>query len=217
MDREPNITIRPEQSDDYKLVEEMIRKAFYNLYVPGCNEHYLAHVMRSHEDFLPELDLVLEVDGQIAGNIMYTKAKLLDENGEERTILTFGPVCISPEHQRKGLGKRLMEASFELANSLGYDIIVIFGNPGNYVSSGFVSCIRHNISLENGAFPSAMLVKELRPHILDGRKWVYHESSALRIDEQAAEQFDSALEPMEKKVQPSQEEFFIHSHATITV
>lgn len=217
MDRKPEIKIRPEQPDDYKLVEDMIRKAFYNLYVPGCNEHYLAHVMRSHEDFLPELDLVLEVDGQIAGSIMYTKAKLLDEKVEEKPILTFGPVCISPEHQRKGFGKQLMEASFELANSLGYDTIVIFGNPGNYVSSGFVSCIRHNISLENGAFPSAMLVKELKPHSLDGRKWVYHESSALRIDEQAAEQFDSDLEPLEKKVQPSQEEFFIHSHATIAV
>jgi len=209
------IIVRNEIPADYKIVEDIIRKAFYNLYVPGCNEHYLAHVMRSHADFLPELDLVLELDDHIIGNIMYTKAKLVDEQGEEKPILTFGPVCISRSHQRKGYGKKLMERSFELAVSLGYDTIVIFGNPGNYVSSGFVSCARRNISIENGIFPSAMLVKELKPNVLDGRKWLYSDSPVMKIDEQAAEQFDAALEPMEKKVQPSQEEFFIHSHSTI--
>lgn len=135
--------------------------------------------------------------------------------GEEKPILTFGPVCISPEHQRKGFGKQLMEHSFELAAALGYDTIVIFGNPGNYVSSGFVSCSRHGISLENGVFPSAMLVKELKPEALDGGKWIYYDSPVMRIDEQEAERFDAALEPMEKKVLPCQEEFFIHSHSTI--
>lgn len=211
------IIIRNETPDDYKKVEDIIRTSFYNLYVPGCNEHYLAHVMRSHEDFLPELDLVFEVDGQIVGNIMYTKARLVDESGGEKQILTFGPVCILPEHQRKGYGKNLMEHSFEKAVSMGYDVIVIFGNPGNYVSSGFVSCIRHNICLANGAFPSAMLVKELKHDALDGRKWNYFDSPVMNIDEQAAEQFDTALEPMEKKVLPCQEEFFIHSHSTLVL
>ena len=96
--------------------------------------------MRSHKDFLQELDLVIEVDHQIIGNIMYTKAKLVDESGEEKEILTFGPVCILPEYQRKGYGKILMEHSFKQADALGYDVIVIFGNPGNYVSRGFKSC-----------------------------------------------------------------------------
>ncbi len=210
-----NINIRNEKEEDYSIVEEITRKSFYNLYVPGCNEHYLVHIMRSHEDFVPELDFVIEVDGQIIGNIMYTKAKLLDEHGEEKEILTFGPVCIMPQYQRKGYGKMLIEYSFNKAQALGYDVIVIFGNPGNYVSRGFKSCKRYNICLEGGIFPSAMLVKELKPNALDSRKWIYHESPVMKIDEQKAERYDESLEKMDKKILPCQEEFFIHSHSVL--
>ncbi|MEA4804678.1 GNAT family N-acetyltransferase [Acetobacterium wieringae] len=213
MDKE--IKIRNEEESDYQRVEEITRKCFWNLYIPGCNEHYLVHVMRSHEDFLPALDLVIEVDNQIIGNIMYTRAKLIDESGAEKEILTFGPVCILPEYQRKGYGKKLIEYSFELAVALGYDVIVIFGNPNNYVSRGFKSCKRYNICLENDIYPSAMMVKELKPEVLDGRKWVYHQSPVFEIDEQEAERFEAGLESLEKKYQPSQEEFFIHSHSII--
>ena len=209
------IKIRNEAETDYERVEEIARKAFWNIYVPGCIEHYLVHVMRSHKDFLPELDLVIEVDNQIIGNIMYTKAKLVDESGEEKEILTFGPVCIMPEYQRMGYGKLLMEHSFKQAAALGYDVIVIFGNPNNYVSRGFKSCKKYNICLENGICPAAMMIKELKPGALDGRKWVYYESPVMKIDEQEAERFDESLEIMEKKFQPSQEEFYIHSHSVM--
>ena len=209
------IKIRNEEETDYERVEAITRKSFWNIYIPGCYEHYLVHVMRSHQDFLPELDLVIEVDDQIIGNIMYTKTKLIDESGEEKEILTFGPVCISPEYQRKGYGKQLMEYSFERATTLGYDVIVIFGNPNNYVGRGFKSCKKYNVCLENGTYPSAMLVKELKPEVLDGRKWVYYDSPVMKIDEQEAERFDEGLESMEKKYQPSQEEFYIHSHSII--
>ena len=209
------IKIRNEEEADYAKVEEITRKAFWNLYIPGCIEHYLVHVMRPHKDFLPELDLVLETDDHIIGNIMYTKTKLIDESGEEKNILTFGPVCILPEYQRMGYGKKLMEYSFEKAGALGYDVIVIFGNPNNYVSRGFKSCKKYNVCLENGTYPSAMLVKELKPNALDGRKWVYYQSPVFDIDEQEAQRFDEGLESLEKKHQPSQEEFYIHSHSVI--
>ncbi len=209
------VTIRNEKETDYERVEEITRKSFWNLYIPGCNEHYLVHVMRSHKDFVPELDLVIEVDNQIIGNIMYTKAKLVDESGEEKEILTFGPVCIIPEYQRLGYGKMLIKHSFEQAVSLGYDVIVIFGNPSNYVSLGFKSCKKNNICLENETFPAAMMVKELKPQALDGRKWVYYDSPVMKIDEEEVAHFDGSLEKMEKKFQPSQEEFYIHSHSII--
>ena len=91
------IVIRNETEKDYKTVEEITRKAFYNIYVPGCMEHYLVHIMRDHEDFIKELDFVIELDGKVIGNIMYTKAKLVDEAGEEKEILTSGPISILPE------------------------------------------------------------------------------------------------------------------------
>ena len=211
----PAATIRNEVDADYKTVENITRNAFWNLYVPGCDEHYLVHVMRAHEDFLPELDFVVEANNQIIGNIMYTKATLTDESGEEKDILTFGPISIIPEYQRMGYGTLLMEHSFQRAVALGYDVIVIFGIPGNYVSRGFQCCKRHNICLEDGTYPTAMMVKELSPDVLDGRKWVYRDSPVMNIDAQESMRFNESFPKMEKQYQPSQEEFYIHSHSVV--
>ena len=209
------IQIRSEEQRDYERVEEITRKAFYNLYIPGGNEHYLVHIMRAHEDFLPELDFVIEVDGTLIGNVMYTKARLVDEAGEAKNILTFGPLCIAQDYQRRGYGKHLLEHSFERARSLGYDVIVIFGHPGNYVSRGFKSCKKCNVCLADGTFPTAMMVLELCPGALDGRKWVYHQSPVFEFDEQEAERYDASLPPMEKKLMPCQEEFYILSNSIL--
>jgi hypothetical protein len=172
--------------------------------------------MREHEDFLPELDFVMEVDGHIVGNIMYTKAKLKDEAGQEKEILTFGPLCIKKEYQRKGYGKKLIEHSFNKAAELGYDVVVIFGSPSNYVSSGFKSCKKFNVCLEGGIYPAAMMVKELKERALDGRKQFYYDSPVMQIDEKEAEKYDDSLEKTEKRFMPSQEEFYILSNSTLS-
>ena len=208
------ITIRNETETDYRAVEELTREAFWNLNFPGCSEHYLIHVLRSHADFIPELDLVAEADGKIVGSIIYSKSKLTDEKGNEKDILTFGPLSVSPEYQRKGIGKALIEHSFIKAAELGYDTVVIFGSPSNNISRGFKSCKKYNVSL-NGYFPTAMLVKELKENALDGRSWNFSESSAFDIDENAAEEFDKTFESKEKVYSKSQEEFFIYSHSSI--
>lgn len=208
------LIIRNETEADYRAVEELTREAFWNLNFPGCNEHYLVHVIRSHSDFIPELDLVAELDGKIVGNVIYTKSKLTDENGSEKDILTFGPLSVAPEYQRRGIGKALLESSFEKALVLGYDTIVIFGSPSNYISRGFKSCKKYNISI-NGYFPTAMLVKELKENVLDGRKMFFSESPAFDIDEKAADEFDKTFEPKEKAYRISQEEFFIYSHSSV--
>lgn len=197
--------------------KRITRKAFYNIYVPGCMEHYLVHIMRDHEDFIKELDFVIELDGKVIGNIMYTKAKLVDEAGEEKEILTFGPVSILPEYQRMGYGKQLMEHSFQKARQMGYDVVVIFGNPGNYVSRGFKSSSRYHICLPDGSYPTAMLAKELGENTLDGRKWMYYDSPVMQVDEKEAKDYDDSLEKMEKKVLPCQEEFYILSHSCLSV
>ncbi|MDM8235533.1 GNAT family N-acetyltransferase [[Ruminococcus] torques] len=209
------LNIRNERESDYKNVEDITRKAFYNVYVPGCMEHYLVHIMRGHEDFIPELDFVIEVDGQIVGNIMYTKAKLTDEGGTEKEIVTFGPVSILPKYQRKGYGKMLIEHSLKRAAELGYEAVVIMGSPANYVGSGFQCCRKYNVCVEKGKYPAAMLVKELKPGALDGRLWFYSDSPVMNVDEREAQAFDDGLEKMEKKWMPSQEAFYIMSHAFV--
>ena len=209
------LTIRNETQADRQIVEDITRRAFYNIYAPGCVEHYLVRTMRDHPDFIPELDFVAELDGEVIGNVMYTRSTLTDEAGAVKDILTFGPVSIAPEHQRKGFGRRLLEHSFRRAAELGWDAVVIFGSPANYVGLGFKSCKKFNISLENGKFPSAMLGKELKEGALGGRRWVYRDSPVMGVDEGEARRYDDTLEPMAKEFRPCQEEFYIMSHSTV--
>ncbi|MBQ9913639.1 MAG: N-acetyltransferase [Clostridia bacterium] len=213
-----NMTIRLETEKDYRAVEELTREAFWNVYKPGADEHYYVNQMRNHPDFIPELAFVLEKEDKIIGSIMYTKAWLEDERGERKEILSFGPICVSPVYQRQGLGKLLIEHSFDEARKLGYDVNIIFGNPGNYVSRGFVSCKRKNVSfVADGNFPTALLVCELVPDALDGRRWMYIPSTAADCceDTAAVEAFDRSFPPKEKKWIPSQEEFYIYSHSSV--
>ena len=209
------MNIRLETKDDYEYVENMIRRSFYNVYMPGCIEHFIAKQIRNHKDFIKELDFVLEVDGKIVGNIMYTKSILKDEQGNQKDILTFGPVCIEKEYQRKGYGKKLIEYSLQKAKELGYDAIVIVGSPSNYVSLGFKSCKLFDISIENGKYPSAMLVKVLKENALENHHWTYYESPAMAIDLDEALAYDDTLEKMERKHMPSQDEFYIMSQSYI--
>ena len=213
-----NLTIRQETEKDYRAVEELTREAFWNVYKPGADEHYFVHIMRNHPDFIPELAFVLETNGRIVGNIMYTKAWLEDEDKNRKEILSFGPLCIAPEYQRQKLGKLLIEHSFEVARMMGYDVNIIFGNPGNYVSRGFVSCKKKNVSfMANGNFPTALLVCELIEGVLDGKKWMYIPSTAADCCEDiaAVEAFDATFPQREKKWMPSQEEFYIYSHSSV--
>ena len=213
-----DIIIRLETPKDHRAVEELTREAFWNVYVPGASEHYFVNQMRNHPDFIPELAFVLERDGEIIGNIMYTKAWLKDEDGELKEILSFGPLCVAPKYQRQKLGKMLIEHSFEIARKMGYDVNINFGNPGNYVSRGFVSCKKKNVSfVVDGNFPTALLVCELVPGVLDGKKWMYIPSTAADCcdDEAAVKKFDATFPKKEKAWAPSQEEFYIYRHSSV--
>ena len=210
--------IRNETPADYRAVENLTRESFWNVYKPGADEHYYVHMMRTHPDFIPELAFVLECDGEIIGNIMYTKAWLEDEQGQRKEILSFGPLCVAPKYQRQKLGKLLIEYSFAAARELGYDVNINFGNPGNYVSRGFVSCKKKNVSFVfPGNYPTALLVAELVPGALDGKSWMYIPSTAADCceDTAAVAAFDATFPPKEKFWMPSQEEFYIYSHSSV--
>lgn len=213
-----DLKIRLEKESDYRAVENLTREAFWNVYKPGADEHYYVHKMRTHPDFIPELAFVLERNGEIIGNIMYTKAWLEDDIGKRNEILSFGPLSIAPEFQRQKLGKILIEHSFEVARKMGYDVNINFGNPGNYVSRGFVSCKKKNVSfVREGNFPTALLVCELIPGVLDGKKWMYIPSTAADCceDIDAVEAFDATFPPKQKAWAPSQEEFYIYRNSSV--
>lgn len=210
--------IRLETEKDYRAVENLTREAFWNVYKPGADEHYFVHTMRTHKDFIPELAFVLEKDGEIIGNIMYTKAWLLSDDGEKKEIVSFGPICVAPEYQRQGLSRLLIEHSFARAREMGYDVDINFGNPANYVGRGFVSCKKKNVSfVRSGNFPTALLVCELVPGALAGKAWQFipSDADACCEDQAAVEAFDASFPPKEKAWRPSQEEFYIYSHSSV--
>lgn len=207
--------IRNETPDDYRAVEEMIKRTFWNLSVPGCNEHYFAHQVRKSEDYIPELDFVLEEDGKIIGHILYVKAKFVAEDGEEKEILSFGPFTIEPAYQRKGYGRRLLEYSLNAAKEMGYPAVAIWGNPENYACYGFKNCKRYHVCLEEEIYPVALMVKEIVEGTLSGKTWKYVESPAHNLDESGFEEFDSTFEPMEKGYKYTQELFYIYSRSNV--
>jgi len=204
-----NINIRPEREGDYRCVEELTRKAFWNLHVPGCDEHYLAHIMRSHPDFCLDLNYVAEYEGRIIGNIMYAKSYLINEKGEKLEILTFGPVSVLPEYQRMGVGSRLIRHTINIAATKGVLAIVIFGNPSNYVKHGFKGCKDFRVAVAEGRYPTCMLVLPLLNQPWPDGEWLYQGSEVYSFDKNAAEEFDRNFPPFVKKHMPSQEEFAI--------
>ncbi len=205
-----SLLLRLETPSDHLPVENLTRRAFWNLYVPGCQEHYLVHTMRSHPSFLPEYDFVAELDGVLVSSILYTRSWLLDEQDQPLDSLTFGPVCVLPEYQRQGIGGALIRHTAELAVQHGEKVIVIFGDPHNYCKHGFKNGKDLNISDLNGDYPHGMLALELYPGALANHTWKYRYSDVYHVDEAAVEAFDQGFEPLEKAHHYTQDIFAIN-------
>lgn len=204
-----DIKIRNEMEKDFREVEELTREAFWNLYFPGCNEHYLVHIMRNHQDFVKEMDFVAECSGKIIGNIMYTKAWLINETGKGEEIISFGPLSVLPEYQRKGIGSALINHTKNIALKKGIKGIVILGDPHNYCKHGFKSAKDFNISDMNGEYPYGMLALELEEGAFGGHKWKFKYSDVFNVNEEEAESFDKSFESKEKGYKYSQDIFSI--------
>ena len=205
--KQDNIIIRRETPEDYAAVEHLTREAFWNVYRPGCTEHYVVHVLRQDPDFVPELDLVTERDGELIGHVLYMRAKIVADDGREIPMMTFGPISISPDLQRKGLGKYLLDFSMERARELGVGALCIEGNIDFYGKSGFVVAgtrgIRYHGEPEQEIVPYVLL-KELQHGFLDSVTGVYHTPKGYYVDEAAAEEFDRNFPPKEKLKLPGQ-------------
>jgi predicted N-acetyltransferase YhbS len=147
-----NPIIRNERNNEYRMVEELTREAFWNLYVPGCNEHFCLHNIRYSNDFISELDFVAELDGKIVGNIVYTQGRVIDNTGRIHGVICFGPVSVLPFYQRQGIGSTLIKNSLDKAKSLGYTAVCIYGDPRYYSRFGFRCAERYDITNSEGKF-----------------------------------------------------------------
>ena len=163
---EKNITIRPETESDDRAVENLTREAFWNVYRPGCMEHYVLHGFRTDPAFVPELDLVMELDGTLIGHIMYARSEIACSDGRALPIMTFGPISIAPEYKRQGYGKCLLDYSMEKAKEMGAGALAITGNILFYGKSGFVPAKSKGIRYVDDPDASYLLIKELTPGFL---------------------------------------------------
>ena len=200
-----NISIRNELEKDYREIEELTREAFWNLYVPGCDEHYLVHKMRQHSDFLPELDFVATYNGKIIGNIMYAKSYVLDESDNRIETISFGPLSVLPKFQRQGIGSALIQHSMEAAAKQNHKAIIIYGAPYNYCKHGFKNGKDLNISNAEGKFPYGLLALELEKGIFKGHDWRYCPSDVYNINSDDAEAYDKQFTFKKKKYKYTQE------------
>ena len=195
---EKQINIRLETPADYATIELVTREAFWNHHVPGCDEHYLAHVLRQAECFLPELDFVAELDGTVVGNIMYTKASIVGDDAEEYPVLSFGPISVLPEVQGRGIGGRLIRHTLALAKGMGHTAVLIYGDPDYYCRFGFVPAEHYSIGTRYNTYAAALQAIELVPGALAGKAGLFYEDEAYEINPQEAEAFDRRFSTKEK-------------------
>lgn len=205
------INIRIEEIKDYRRVEEIAREAFWNLYFPGCHEHFVIHKMREHDDFIKELAFVIEVDGEVQGGIFYTHSKIVSDYNTEYKTISFGPVFISPEFHRKGLGKELITHSIEVAKEMGYRAILTLGYPYHYELYGFLGGKKYNISMPDGKFYKGLLVLPLYEDALDKISGYASFSDVFDVTDEEVNEFDQSFSAKEKKYQESQDEYEVAS------
>lgn len=183
-------TIRLERKEDYREVESLTREAFWNVYHPGCTEHYVLHCYRNRKEFVPELDLVMELDNQIIGHVMYVHSEI-ETGGRMLPIMTFGPISILPQYQRQGYGKILLDESMERAKALGCGALAISGTLDFYGKSGFEPAKRRGILYAADPEADYFLVRELIPGFLDGITGSFTDPQGYFVAEENPEAFEA--------------------------
>ena len=202
-----DLIIRLEEKTDHRAVETLVRDSFWNVYRPGCSEHYVLHVLRDDPAFVKELDFVMEQDGRLIGQNMFMKTVIEADDGRVIPILTMGPICITPELKRQGYGKKLLDYSLEKAATMGFGAVLFEGNIGFYGKSGFDYARKFGIryhDLPEGADDSFFLCRELIPGYLEGITGVYRTPQGYYVSDAEVEAFDKTFPPKEKRKLPGQ-------------
>jgi len=205
-----SIVIRREEEKDCRAAEELTREAFWNVYRPGCMEHYVLHCYRTAAGFVPELSLVMEKDGELIGHVMYARSEIVTADGSI-PVMTFGPISIAPAYQRQGYGKMLLDYSLERAAEMGVGALAITGNIGFYGKSGFVTAssrgVRYADAEPDDTLVPYFLVKELKAGFLDGVHGTYRDPEEYFVCEKDPEgfaAFEAQFPPKKKKKLPGQ-------------
>lgn len=199
--------IHLERKEEQREVENLVRESFWNVYRPGCLEHFVLNQLRNDAAFVKELDFVMEKDGKLIGQNIFMRAVIKADDGRDIPIMAMGPICIAPEFKRKGYGKILLDYSLEKAAEMGAGAVCFEGNIDFYGKSGFTTASSFGIryhGVPEGEDASFFLCKELKAGYLDGITGEYTPPQGYFVDEAAAEEFDKSFPPKEKLKLPGQ-------------
>ena len=193
-----DFVIRLEEEKDFEKVEFLTREAFWDLYGPGCDEHLIVHNLRKSTAFVKELSYVAEKDNHIIGHVIYSMAKISNGNNHDHEVLCMGPICVLPEYQGKGIGSRLLEETLKKAKKIGYNGVVIFGNPRYYERFGFGNAERYNIQTDTGENFDEFMALELQENGLQGISGKFHIDKAFVVKEDELQAFEKRFPHKEK-------------------
>jgi predicted N-acetyltransferase YhbS len=201
------VIIRNERTEDFRKVEELVRESFWNVYRPGCSEHFLIHVLRNDAAFVKELDFVMEKNGRIIGQNCFVKTHIDADDGRKIDVLTMGPICIANDLKRMGYGKQLLDYSVKKAEEMGFGAVLFEGNIDFYKHGGFDFARKFGIryhDLPQGADDSFFLCRELKAGYLSGVMGIYQTPAAYYVSDADVEEFDKGFPPKEKLKLPGQ-------------
>jgi predicted N-acetyltransferase YhbS len=199
---EDSLVIRPIRPDERHDIEALTRRAFWNKFKMGCDEHYLVHTLWHDPAYLPNLSRVAEMNGEVIGCILYTRARLETPDGP-REVLTFGPLCTDPNHQGRGVGEALIKHTARLAKAAHWPGIVILGEKDYYPRVGFRLCSDYGITTSDGKNFDAFMCLELIPGSLTPGRF-FEAPVYTSIDKDAVDAFDQRFPPMRKLYFPGQ-------------
>jgi putative acetyltransferase len=155
------ITIRPETPDDYAAVRSINLAAF-----DTAAEADLVDAMRNEPEYVPELSLVAELNGQIIGHALFSEVTVEQETDEMRA-LSLGPIAVLPDHQSKGIGSALMNEGHERGREMGYPFVVLIGHPWYYPRFGYVPARQYGLVTIWEVSDPVFMVCELKPGSLE--------------------------------------------------
>ena len=200
------LQVRVESKEDLRVVEELTREAFFNVYLPGCKEHYVLHKFRESDNFIKELSLVLELDGNIIGHVMFAKARVKLQDGSHKEVHTFGPFSIHPNYQKQGYGEFLLNAALNKAKDLGVKVLLACGSVDYYKKFGFTLAssrnVRYAFADANDKVVPYFLIKEFDTSYLNATPCIYQDPDEYFVadkENDAFEKYEQTFPYKEKK------------------
>ena len=192
------ITIRKTSKDEFFETENLTRETFWNLYQSGCTEHFMLHNFRKSNAWVEELDIVALIDDKIIGHIISTKSRVIDADNTAHEVLHVGPFSVDAVLQNNGIGSQLFEYSIAKAKKLGFNGMILFGNPGYYPRFGFKNAKEFNITTKEGMNFDPFMALELQVNGLSHISGKFFLDDSAEINEQKLTEYEKQFPPKEK-------------------